>query len=184
MQKLLQLQQIVPSPVCLACDVCCRFLEPDSFLAPIFTQAEMQTAISHGINATLFHPTADGKSGRITLKAHEGIYICPCFHPETSECNIYSVRPLDCQIYPFAVMYDKAQTHVVLGVDTICPFGESQIQTETFQRYIDHIASDLESEEIVETIAANWSLIGPYQADVVIVRVLERLTHALTIMER
>lgn len=180
MQKLLQLQQIVPSKVCLACDVCCRFLEPDSFLAPIFTQAEMKTAIAHGIAPDVFRPLADGKSARITLKPYGDMYICPCLNPETSECTIYPIRPLDCQIYPFALMYYPTRTQVVLGVDMVCPFGEAQIQTEPFQRYIDYIANYLESDAIVETIAANWSLIGPYQEDVVIVRVLERLNRELS----
>ncbi|MEK9138393.1 MAG: YkgJ family cysteine cluster protein, partial [Bacteroidota bacterium] len=137
MQELIQLQQIVPSKVCLACDVCCRFLEPDSFLAPIFTDSEMKTAIAHDIDANLFRPMADGRSGRITLKPHREMYICPCFNPETSECNIYPIRPLDCHIYPFALMYDPTGTQVVLGVDMFCPFGEAQIRTEAFQRYID-----------------------------------------------
>jgi len=184
MQNLIQLQQIVPSKVCLACDVCCRFLEPDSFLAPIFTEVEMKTAIAHGIAPNLFQPMADGKSGRITLKPYGGGYICPCFNPETSECNIYPIRPLDCQIYPFALMYDPTRTQVVLGFDMICPFGEAQIQTEAFQRYIDHITNYLESDAIVETIAANWSLIGPYQEDVVMVRVLERLNKELELKIR
>jgi len=144
----------------------------------------MKTAIAHGIAPNLFQPMADGKSGRITLKPYGGGYICPCFNPETSECNIYPIRPLDCQIYPFALMYDPTRTQVVLGFDMICPFGEAQIQTEAFQRYIDHITNYLESDAIVETIAANWSLIGPYQEDVVMVRVLERLNKELELKIR
>ncbi|MCZ6678571.1 MAG: YkgJ family cysteine cluster protein [Candidatus Poribacteria bacterium] len=174
-----QLQQIVPSEVCFSCDVCCRFLEPDSFLAPIFTEAEVKTAVEHGIAPDLFRPTADGKSAQITLKPHRDMYICPCFDPRTNECTIYPVRPLDCQIYPFALMVNEDQTQIVLGVDMLCPYGEAQIQTEPFQRYIDHIANYLESEPVVETIAANWSLIGPYQETVVVLRPLEKLSRAL-----
>ncbi len=179
MSQLIQLEQIVPSKVCFSCDVCCRFLEQDSFLAPIFTEAETQKAIAHGVDPNLFRPTGDGKSVQIRLKPHKDMYICPCFNPETSECTIYPIRPLDCQIYPFALMYNNDQTHVMLGVDMICPYGEAQIHTETFQRYIDHISKYLESDAVVEIIAANWSLIGPYQKDVVIVRVLEKLNRTL-----
>jgi uncharacterized protein len=175
----LQLQQIIPSHVCLTCDVCCRFLEPDSFLAPIFTESEREAAIVAGAEPELFHPMADGKSGQITLKPHDEMYICPFFAPETSECTIYPIRPLDCQIYPFAVMFNEDGTQVLLGVDMLCPFGEAQLQTEPFQRYIDHIASYLESEEIVQTIASNCSLIGRYQDTVVVVRVLEKLNRRM-----
>ena len=180
MNQLLQLEQIVPSKVCLSCDVCCRFLEQDSFLAPIFTQAEMRRTIANGVNPARFRPTADGKSAQVKLIPHGDMYICPCFNPETSECTIYSIRPLDCQIYPFALMYNQDRTQVVLGVDMICPYGEEEIQTEGFQHYIDYMADYLESDSVVETVAVNWQLIGSYQETVVIVRTLEKLTLART----
>ena len=176
MSQLIQLEQIVPSKVCFSCDVCCRFLDQDSFLAPIFTQVEMENAIENGVEAHLFRPTVDGKSEQITLIPNGDMYICPCFNPETSECTIYPVRPLDCQIYPFALMYNQDQTQVVLGVDMICPYSEAEIQTEAFQHYIDYMVGYLESDPVVETVAANWKLIGPYQETVVIVRLLEKLT--------
>ncbi len=180
MNQLIQLEQIVPSKVCLSCDVCCRFLEQDSFLAPIFTQAEMRRTIANGVNPARFRPTADGKSAQVKLIPHGDMYICPCFNPETSECTIYSIRPLDCQIYPFALMYNQDRTQVVLGVDMICPYSEEEIQTEGFQHYIDYMADYLESDLVVETVAVNWQLIGSYQETVVIVRNLEKLTLART----
>ena len=179
MKERLELQQIVPSKVCLSCDVCCRFLEQDSPLAPIFTLAETNTVIAHGANANRFRPMADGKSAQIQLKPHGDMYICPFFEPETSECTIYPHRPLDCQIYPFTLTYNEEQTQVILGVDMLCPFGEAQLQTDPFQQYIAHIADYLESDAIVETITKNWSLIGEYQETVVPLRVLERLNQAL-----
>lgn len=178
MSQLIQLEQIVPSKVCLSCDVCCRFLEQDSFLAPVFTQAEMKRAIANGVNANFFRPTADGKSAQVKLIPHGDMYICPCFDPETSECTIYPIRPLDCQIYPFALMYNRDQTQIVLGVDMICPYSEAEIRTAAFQRYIDYMTNYLESDAVVETIAANWQLIGPYQETVVIVRTLRKQTSA------
>ena len=178
MSQLIQLEQIVPSKVCFSCDVCCRFLDQDSFLAPVFTQIEMEKAIESGVDADLFRSTADGKSAQIKLIPNGDMYICPCFNPETSECTIYPIRPLDCQIYPFALMYDQGHTQVVLGVDMICPYSEEEIQTEAFQNYIDYMADYLESDSVVETVAANWQLVGPYQETVAIVRTLEQLTLA------
>ena len=179
MGKLLQVQQIVPSKTCLSCDVCCRFLDQDSFLAPIFTKAEVQRATTNGADTDLFRPMADGQSARIRLKPHREIYICPFFEPDTSECAIYATRPLDCRIYPFVLIYNADETDVVLGVDTICPFAEVEFQTELLQQYIDDIAIYLESEATVAIIAANWSLIGPYQETVIIVAVLRNLSRAL-----
>ena len=98
------LYQIIPSEDCFSCDVCCRFLAADSPLAPIFTETEKAKAVAHGADPdTVSHPQADGTSTQIQLKPHDDFYICPFFDPETSHCTIYPIRPLDCQLYPFAL---------------------------------------------------------------------------------
>lgn len=176
-----KLYQIIPSEVCFSCDVCCRFLEADSPLAPIFTETETEKAVSHGANPTLFRPQADGKSAQIQLKPHKDFYICPFFDPETSHCTIYPIRPLDCQLYPFALMFSENGSEVVLGVDTLCPFGEEYLETEAFQRHIRHVIDYVESEAVTAQIAANWRLIGDYQDTVKIVHTLAQLTDATSL---
>ena len=175
------LYQIIPSEVCFSCDVCCRFLEADSPLAPIFTEKEKENAVSQGANPALFHPQADGKSAQIQLKPHKNFYICPFFDPETSHCTIYPIRPLDCQLYPFALMFSEDGNEVVLGVDTLCPFGETHLETEAFQRHIRHVIDYVESEAVTAQIAANWSLIGDYQDTVKIIHTLAQLTDATSL---
>ena len=172
------LYQIIPSEVCFSCDVCCRFLEADSPLAPIFTEVERQKAVKRGADPKLFRPQADGTSAQIQLKPHNDFYICPFFNPETSHCTIYPIRPLDCQLYPFALMYSEDGSEVVLGVDTLCPFGEEHLETETFQQHIRDIIDFVESEAVTAQIIANWSLIGDYQDTVKIVHTLTQLTDA------
>ena len=172
------LYQIIPSEVCFSCDVCCRFLEADSPLAPIFTETEREKAVAHGINRTLFRPQADGKSAQIRLKRHKDFNICPFFEPETNHCTIYPIRPLDCQLYPFALMFNEDGSEVVLGVDTLCPFGEKYLETEAFQRHIQQVIDYVESEAVTAQIAAHWSLIGDYQETVIIVHTLAQLTDA------
>ena len=172
------LYQIIPSEVCFSCDVCCRFLEADSPLAPIFTEMEKAKVIAQGADPTLFRPQADGASAQIQLKRHNDFYICPFFDPETSHCTIYPIRPLDCQLYPFALMFSKDRREVVLGVDTLCPFGEEHLETEAFQRHIRDVIDYVESEEVTAQIIKNWSLIGNYQDTVIIVHTLAQLTNA------
>lgn len=171
------LYQIIPSETCFSCDVCCRFLEADSPLAPIFTAAETERAIAQGADPALFRPQLDGKSAQIQLKPYNDFYICPFFEPETSRCTIYSIRPLDCQLYPFALMFSEDGNEVVLGVDTLCPFSEAHLETEAFQKQIHHVIAYVESEPITAQIIANWSLIGDYQDPVKIVHTL-KLTDA------
>lgn len=176
-----KLYQIIPSEICFSCDVCCRFLESDSPLAPIFTEAEKQQVISQGADPTLFQPQADGRSAQIKLKPHKDFYICPFFESETSRCTIYANRPLDCQLYPFALMFNKDRSSVVLGVDLICPFSEAHLETEVFQQHIRHVIDYVESKVVMEQIATNWSLIGEYQETVKVFHTLnQKVTHAIT----
>ena len=172
------LYQIIPSEVCFSCDVCCRFLAADSPLAPIFTETEKKKVVAQGAAPKLFRPQADGASAQIQLKHYNDFYICPFFDPETSHCTIYPIRPLDCQLYPFALMFNEDGSEVVLGVDTLCPFGEEHLKTETFQRHIRDVIDYVESEVVAAQIIANWSLIGDYQETVIIVHTLAQLTDA------
>ncbi len=172
------LYQIIPSDVCFSCDVCCRFLEVDSPLAPIFTEIETENAVAQGADPALFYPQVDAKSAQIQLKSYNDFYICPFFEPETSHCTIYPIRPLDCQLYPFAFMHSEDGSEVVLGVDNLCPFGEAHIETEAFQKHIRHVINYVESESVTAQIIANWSLIGDYQETVEIVHTLGQLTDA------
>lgn len=172
------LYQIIPSEVCFSCDVCCRFLEVDSPLAPIFTEPERQKVVAHGADPSLFRLQADGSSAQIQLKRHTDFYICPFFEPETSHCTIYPMRPLDCQLYPFALMFSEDGGAVVLGVDTLCPFGEAHLESEAFQQHIRDVIDYVESEAVTAQIVANWSLVGDYQDTVKIVHTLAQLTDA------
>lgn len=175
----MELQQIVPSKTCLSCDVCCRFPDRDSFLAPVFTDYEAHQAINNGADRTLFQPTADGRSARVKLQSYGETYICPFFDPNSSECRIYPNRPLDCRIYPFALMYNEDETEIVLGVDTICPFAEAEFETESFQQYVNYIVAFVKSELTDKVIIENSALIGPYQETVKIVAALRKLGRAL-----
>jgi Fe-S-cluster containining protein len=169
--------QPIPSHVCLACDVCCRFPEADSFLRPYFTAEEIARAVALGIEPTHF-PNAKG--GQIALVPHpsgEG-FICPAFEVETSRCRIYEHRPLDCRLYPYAVMWGSTAHQVVLGYDSKCPFMADAPHREV-RSAADPIAALLEQEETAGMVAHHPRLIGPFQDDVSILRTLPQLSEAL-----
>ena len=181
-----RLPQPVPSHVCLRCEVCCRFPEVDSFLRPYFTGEEISQAIAGGVDADAF-PDLDGSQVRVVPNPMGEGYLCPAFDPTTSKCRIYETRPLDCRIYPLAVMWSADHNQVVLGWDTKCPFmldrgGAGLVEAghpDSIEAHAERVADILEEEPVLSTYRDHPCLIGRYQDDVVVVRTLPRLTAIL-----
>ncbi|TLY24481.1 MAG: DUF2156 domain-containing protein [Nitrospirae bacterium] len=169
-------EQIVPSRVCFACDVCCRFPERDSPLRPYFTREEIQAAVARGISPDAF---PDHAGSKVAVVPHGEGYRCPAFQPETGQCGIYEDRPLDCRLYPVAVMWDRDHADVVMGWDSKCPFIRDNLESAESLAYVERTAALLESEDTVRIFLANPQLIGAYQDDVIVLRRLNRLTQGL-----
>jgi len=172
----LVVEQIVPSQVCFACDVCCRFPEADSPLRPYFTREEIQSAIARGLSPDAF---PDHAGSKVAVVPHGEGYMCPAFDPATGHCGIYQDRPLDCRLYPVAVMWDQTHAEVLMGWDSKCPFIRDNRESAESRTYVERTAALLESDAIVRTLLSNQQLIGSTQDDVIVLRHLERLTREL-----
>jgi Fe-S-cluster containining protein len=170
-------EQVVPSKVCFTCDVCCRFPEQDSALRPYFTKEEIRAAVARGLSPDAF-PDHAGSKIAVVPNGEEG-YRCPAFDPQTGHCGIYEDRPLDCRLYPVAVMWDQAHSAVVMGWDSKCPFIRDHLDSPESRVYVERIATILESHKLVKVFASNINLIGVFQDDVVILKRLENLTNML-----
>jgi Fe-S-cluster containining protein len=176
------LPQLVPGSACFHCDVCCRFPEADSFLRPYFTKQEIDGAVVHGLVPDSFPDRSGSQIDLVRNPLGEG-YLCPGFDPKSGRCGIYEARPLDCRLYPLALMWDAAQEEVVLGWDAKCPFMRETIP-DTIAEHAERVAGLLTAEAAIETIASNPRLIGRFQDDVVIVKCLPQLTSRLRIDPR
>ena len=171
------LPQLVPSHTCLQCDVCCRFPDPDSALRPYFTQSEITRALAGGVEGTAF-PNWRGSQVILVPDSHGDGYLCPAFDSATSRCRIYEQRPLDCQLYPLALMWDDTHDQVLLGWDTKCPFMREAIPAE-IQRHADHVMTLLDQPDIRDHIVAHPRLIGRFQEDVIALTHLPLLSDAM-----
>jgi uncharacterized protein len=169
-------EQIVPSRVCFTCDVCCRFPERDSPLRPYFTREEIQAAIGRGISPDAF---PDHTGSKVAVVSHGAGYQCPAFQAETGQCGIYEDRPLDCRLYPVAVMWGREHADVVMGWDSKCPFIRDNLESSESRAYVERTAAFLESQETVQVFISNQQLIGSFQDDVIVLRRLVRLTQGL-----
>ncbi len=186
---LVALPQLVPRGACLSCDVCCRFPEQESFLRPYFTEEEMAFAVTQGIDPAYFSDS-DGCQIAVVPHPHGEGYLCPAFDPATSFCRIYEGRPLDCQIYPFTMMWDAERKAVLLGWDRKCPYMMTEaVEGREFTRltheadsHASRICERFERDEaLITLVIRNPHLVTPFQEDVVAVARLESLTSRLSL---
>jgi uncharacterized protein len=173
------LPQFVPSSTCFRCDVCCRFPEADSFLRPYFTQAEIAEAIARGVSDSFFSGTSGSQIDLVKSPIDEG-YLCPAFDAASGHCGIYDVRPLDCQLYPLALMWDESGQEVLLGWDTKCPFMREAVP-RSIHEHAELMTGLLATEAVLDKIVANPRLIGRFQDDVVVLKPLPQLTAHLRV---
>lgn len=168
------LPQIVPGPVCLECDVCCRFPESDSFLRPYFTEEEIAEAVGMGVAPSWFSDPA-GSQIAVAKDAEGEGYHCPAFDPTTSRCGVYDRRPLDCRLYPLALMWNAAGDRIVLGWDTKCPFMREAVP-DAIRRHAARVEETLVQEPTLRTLARHPQLIGRFQDDVIVLTELPSVT--------
>ena len=168
------LPQLVPSSACFRCDVCCRFPDPDSALRPYFTEQEIARAVGHGLEASAF-PDAQGCQVALVPDVKGEGFHCPAFESETGICRLYDQRPLDCQLYPLALMWNAAYDEVMLGWDMKCPYMEAQVP-EAIRCHADRVMTMLEEPATVEHLARHPRLVGRFQEDVVVLAPLRTLT--------
>jgi len=177
----LKINQIVPPQWCFKCDVCCRFPEKNSFLAPYFTQDEINAVADCFPEIPPFNKGGEGgfKGSKIKLAPFEEGYICPVFDPASAHCKIYDFRPLDCIIYPFAIMWSADGREIVLGLDMKCPYVAEFINSDSLKEAVAEMRNTMDSSPALDIISGNPGLVGPFQDDVAHAVVLTNLTKAL-----
>ena len=171
------LPQLVPSSTCFRCDVCCRFPDPDSVLRPYFTGEEIARAVEHGLSAAAFPDAQGSQAALVPDPGGEGFH-CPAFESESATCRLYDQRPLDCQLYPLALMWNAAHNEVFLGWDRKCPFMDAQVP-ESIRRHADDVMTMLTEPATIDQIVRHPRLIGRYQSDVVVLAPLSALTSSM-----
>ena len=154
------LKQLIPSEVCLKCQVCCRFPTPESDMFPVFMKEEASRLSS--VHQSLL-ALKDGVSRPVASPYH-GVNgqecACPFFNPVTQACAIYPDRPLDCQLYPFVLIFGQTKKRILLGLDVQCPFVQDASNEEALLGYGEYVRQFLEEKETVEVAARNPGLIG------------------------
>ena len=166
-----QLTQLIPSEICLDCPVCCRFPEKQAPLSPFFLPEERaQADAALGVEAKGRFRRGGPSRAELVTCGHG--WACTFFHPEDHTCGVYAVRPLDCSMYPAAVMRSRDGDRVLLGADMKCPaLRRSDIAAKVVP-FLNTVQRYLESPPVQDLIQRHPEFISVFQEEVVEVREL------------
>jgi hypothetical protein len=95
-------------------------------------------------------------------------YVCAFFLPQSNSCRIYDRRPLDCQLYPLMLTYDKGYENVILVLDKKCLYVQRMGTVPTFEQL-----SGRDSPHFFRDLPHGF--IMPYQPDTIKIATIKTL---------
>jgi len=153
------IKQFVPSEFCLKCQGCCRFKEANSVWSPCLLDEEIQELLDKsGIPAASI--SIDRRIQPVANPAGAD-FLCPFLGTPDNKCKIYSLRPFECQLYPFLINLRKDK--VLLTVDLNCPYAYAQINSQEAKDYIIYLAGYLNSASLLSLLKDNPQIIQAYE---------------------
>ena len=153
------IKQFVPTEVCLSCQGCCRFKEAISVWSPCLLDEEIQNLLERkDIPAASL--AVDRRIMPIVNSGGED-FICPFLKTENNCCQIYTLRPFECQLYPFLLNLRKDK--VLLTVDLNCPYVCEKIDTPEAKKYIAYLSDYLNAPEQIQMLKDNPQIIQAYE---------------------
>lgn len=152
------IKQFVPQEVCLKCQGCCRFKEPDSVWLPCLLDGEIQGFLDKKIPPAII--SVDRKIQPLPNLTGES-FICAFFDAQNNKCKIYDFRPFECQVYPFLI--NLRGKKVILTVDLNCPYIKENLNSKVFKEYADYLTSFLNSPKQIKILKDNPQLLRAYE---------------------
>jgi Fe-S-cluster containining protein len=153
------IKQFVPEDFCLKCRGCCRFKEDNSVWSPCLLDEEIHELMDKKDipAASIF---ADRRLHPIVNPEGEN-FICPFLEMLDNKCKIYTLRPFECQLYPFLINLRKGK--VLLTVDLNCPYAYERINTPEANDYILYLTQLLNSSKMIKMLKDNPQIIQAYE---------------------
>ena len=153
------IKQFVPQEFCLKCRGCCRFKEANSVWSPCLLDEEIQELLDKPEI-----PAASISIGRrlqLIANPNGADFICPFLEILDNKCKIYSIRPFECQLYPFLINLRKNK--VLLTVDLNCPYAYERINSQEVKEYIVYLTGQLNSTPLLSRLKDNPQIIQAYE---------------------
>ena len=163
----------LPGLECLSCDVCCRFNDPATDMAPAFSPDERERVLAAGLARGAFSGAESAVGERLWLTVDATGARCPAFDRAANGCRVYGSRPLDCRLYPLVLMYDEDGSNVLLGADLACPVVEAMANTPELRAFVERTAALIETS-LLDTAFACRAAIGDFKPWMEAITVLPR----------
>ena len=153
------IKQFVPQEFCIKCRGCCRFKEENSVWSPCLLDEEVQELVDKpDIPAASI--TIDRRLQPIA-NPDGADFICPFLGIPDNKCKIYSIRPFECQLYPFLINLRRGK--VLLTVDLNCPYVYERINSQEAKDYIVYLTKHLNSTALRSMLKDNPQIIQAYE---------------------
>ena len=155
----MNIKQFVPTEACLKCFGCCRFKEADSVWSPCLLDEEaMELIDKEGVPPAAI--SLERRLQLISIPGKEGFF-CPFLKAEDNKCQIYAMRPFECQLYPF--LLSLRNNKVLLTVDLNCPYLKDKLNTSEFKEYTDYLTGYLNSPDCLSILKENPQALQAYE---------------------
>ncbi|MBU3959073.1 MAG: YkgJ family cysteine cluster protein [Candidatus Omnitrophica bacterium] len=161
------IKQLVPGEFCLnECRCCCKFSQEKSIWSPALLNEEIEGLLKNNIPPSIL---SENKKIRLIafpqkscdLPSHvEDIFICPFLNPKDSKCKIYTLRPFECQIYPFLI--NRRKEKIFLAVDLGCAFIKKNLDSQEFKEYVRYLEEFFNNTTEIARLKNNPQLIQAY----------------------
>jgi len=145
---LFQLQQFVPSSICLKCDGCCRVNLSDSPWRPKVGQEEPQEGVDlEGYVQTL--PQGNHRQ-------------CVFFNKMDNTCGVYAKRPFECALYPFVL--SQSGKDIEVYVHLACPYvQDNEINPRLQEGYVEYLKEFFNQPRTKAFLKRNGRMLHDYK---------------------
>lgn len=153
------IKQLILKGYCIKCLGCCRFREADSCWSPRLLKEELVI-----LSRRKSCKKALDSGGSISLvpgNAGENNFFCSFLEQRSNRCRIYSLRPLECRIYPFLIK--RKGKELFLAADLNCPFAEAKCKSPEFNKYAVYLKKLLENPSYQVLLRNNTHIAQAYE---------------------
>lgn len=156
----LTINQFVPSEVCLKCDGCCRFKDPDTIWRPKMSDEEEALVKYSKLAQKVW--SSDTLDSRRFIRTKPGCaeHLCRFFNAGDHTCAIYEARPFECELYPFVISRTPKGTGLYLHLN--CPHVQENYRDPSMNAHIRYLKDFFKRTDVHDFVHRNRGHLNDY----------------------